>query len=113
MKDGIVKDACTKLGMDPLCYGSFGNSLNVDGCIHTADGGWSMRDISELLCGHNNPANCSTMFGLFVSMEDWNGGSECGVLQGTHCADGKTHSLGRDGCIHQIPKRENTMGYVL
>ena len=93
MKDGIVKDACTKLGMDPVCFSS-GSNLNVDGCVETAKGGQSMRAISESLCGHNNPANCSTMLGLFVSMKNWTGGAELGVLEGRYGVNGKTYTSG-------------------
>ena len=93
MKDGIVKDACTKLGMDPVCFTS-ASSYKVDGCVDTAKGGESMRALSELLCGHRNPSNCSAMLGLFVSMKDWSGGAECGVLEGSHCADGKAYTSG-------------------
>ena len=53
-----------------------------------------MRDISELLCGHNNPANCSTMLGLFVSMKNWTGGAELGVLEGRYGVNGKTYTSG-------------------
>merc|ERR1712240_409583 len=93
MKDGIVKDACTKRGMDPVCFSS-GSNLNVDGCVQTAKEGQPLRAISELLCGHNNPNNCSAMFGLFVSMKDWNSGAECGVLDGRYCTIGNTYTSG-------------------
>ena len=45
MKDGIVKDACTKLGMDPVCFSS-GSNWNVDGCVEAAKGGQPLRAIS-------------------------------------------------------------------
>ena len=93
MKNESVKDACTKLGMDPVCYSS-SSTLNVDGCIHTAKGGQTMQVISELLCGHRNPGQCSAIFGLFVSMKNWNGGSECGVLDGRYCSNGNAYTSG-------------------
>jgi len=89
--EGSVTKACGKANKKPLCWGK-SSSFNVDGCVSTTKGVYSMYSVAELLgCVGNitEIKKCKEMLGIFTAMKGYSGGT-CGVTAKSYCTHGKS-----------------------
>ena len=87
-----------------MCRGPMGNGLNTEDCVVTGKGGYIMGELSDLLCNHTTASYCPALYGLFVATKGWNGGAECGVLEGRYCAIVSSYTSG-PGSVYSVSTR--------